>query len=867
MADGPTAPPVQTEKRQEIRLADYTPPAFLVDQVALDFDLDPALTVVQARLQMRRAAPGPLVLYGRALDLRALRLNGQTLGDNRYAVEGGTLTIIDAPDEVLLETEIGIAPETNTELSGLYLSGAGFFTQCEPEGFRRITYFPDRPDVMARYTVTLRADKAAYPVLLSNGNRVAAGEDGARHWARWEDPHPKPSYLFALVAGRLAAVKDRFTTRSGRSVDLGIWVEPGDEPRCGHAMAAVKSAMKWDEDTFGLEYDLDVFNIAAVSDFNAGAMENKGLNIFNSAYVLASQATATDADFQNVERVIAHEYFHNWTGDRVTCRDWFQLSLKEGLTVFRDQEYMAGQFSAATKRIADVRMLRTTQFRDDAGPLAHPVRPASYLEINNFYTTTIYEKGAEVVRMYRTLIGREAFRHGMDIYIARHDNSAATVEDFLAAMQAATPIDLGQMMRWYEQAGTPEITVGEAYDEAARRYTLTLRQTTRPTPGQQVKQPFLIPVAYGLLDASGQEIAAGTLVLREAEQDFVFEDMAAAPVPSLFRMFSAPVKWLGQTRQRLAFLAAHDADDFNRWDSLQQYASLVLLDAVKTVQEGGDFVLDEGLRTAIEGLLADAAHDPAFAAEAMILPSESLLADAMEVVDPDALFAVRNAARAALGTALQGAFRSAYERFGQVAADDISGTAMGKRALKTVALGYLAAAGDDAPAAAQFAAAGNMTDQLAALGLLVERQGPERAAALTSFYEQWRGNRLVIDKWFAVQARSTARDTLAQVQKLMQHPDFEIRNPNRLRALIGAFTGNQVRFHDKSGAGYDLLGDMILMVDPINPQIAARLATALGTWRRYDAARQARMKAVLQRILTGDNLSHNTYEMASKALA
>ncbi len=582
MADGQLPP----QPRQEIHLADYTKPAFLVDYVALSFDLDPAATVVRARLTVRRQAPGPLVLDGKALTLLEVKLDGEALGGNNYSVTPEALVIPEVPEVFTLETAVRIAPETNTELSGLYMSGAGFFTQCEPEGFRRITYFPDRPDVMARYEVTLSADKAKYPVLLSNGDQQAAGEDGARHWARWYDPHPKPAYLFALVAGDLVAVKDEFITKSGKVVELGIYVQPGNEDACGHAMAAVKSSMKWDEQRFGLEYDLGVFNIAAVSDFNAGAMENKGLNIFNTAYVLAKPETATDGDFQGVERVIAHEYFHNWTGDRVTCRDWFQLSLKEGLTVFRDQEYMGDQFSAAVKRIADVRMLRTTQFRDDAGPLAHPVRPSSFIEINNFYTTTIYEKGAEVVRMVQTLIGRAAFRRGFDTYIERHDNSAATVEDFLAAMQSATDVDLSQMLRWYEQAGTPEIEAEEAYDQEARSFTLTLRQSTKPTPQQETKLPFLIPVAIGLLDRNGIELAHDLLILDQAEQRFTFTDIAEPPIPSLFRHFSAPVKLKDQPRARLAFLAASDTDLFNRWDALQQYATLVLLEAVAAQQRG-----------------------------------------------------------------------------------------------------------------------------------------------------------------------------------------------------------------------------------------------------------------------------------------
>ena len=861
MADGQNP-----SSRKPIRLADYAKPAFAVDEVALDFDLDPAATIVRATLKLRRQAPGPLVLDGKHLELRDVKLNDETLGDNRYTVTEKSLTVHAVPDAFVLRTEVKISPEKNTELSGLYMSGTGFFTQCEPEGFRKITYFPDRPDVMARYKVTMRADQAKYPVLLSNGNQTGAGEEDGRVWATWEDPHPKPSYLFALVAADLVAVKDSFTTASGRHVDLGIWVAAGDEGRCGHAMYALKKAMKWDEQTFGLEYDLDMFNIAAVSDFNAGAMENKGLNIFNTAYVLASADTATDADFQNVERVIAHEYFHNWTGDRVTCRDWFQLSLKEGLTVFRDQEYMADQFSAAVKRIADVRLLRATQFRDDAGPLAHAVRPASYLEINNFYTTTIYEKGAEVVRMYRTLIGRAAFRKGMDIYIARNDNSAATVEDFFDAMQAASAVDLKQIMRWYDQAGTPEITFDEAYDATAKRFTLTLRQVTRPTPGQDEKAPFLIPVAMALLDDDGKELHTETLRLAEPEQAFTFENIAVRPVPSLLRNFSAPVKLKGQERARLAFLAAKDTDLFNRWDALQQYATIVLLDAVQRQQMGQRFALDEGLLEAVAATLRDAGRDPAFAAEALSLPGESLLADAMDVVDPDAIRGVREAARKALGLALQEDFRAAYETFGDADAADVSGPAIARRAMKNTALGYLCAAGDVARAAGQFNASANMTDRLAALANLSDVADENRDEAFAAFYAAWKHNALVLDKWFAAQARGGAPDTLERVQALTRHPDFDLRNPNRVRALVGAFTGNQAKFHALSGAGHRLLADTVIALDAINPQIAARLVTAMGSWRRYDVTRQGLMKAELERILAREALSHNTYEMASKAL-
>jgi aminopeptidase N len=862
MADG------QIAARKPIHLADYQLPAFTVDRVKLEFDLHPRVTWVASTLTLRRTGAGPLRLDGKNLKLREISLNGELLHENQYSVDDTGLSIDGAPDTCTVETLVEICPEQNTELQGLYISGSGFFTQCEPEGFRRITYFPDRPDVMARFHVTLRADSERFPVLLSNGNLLDKGEEDGKAFAVWEDPHPKPAYLFALVAANLVPLRDEFTTASGRKVKLGIWVARGDEGRCAHAMAALKRAMNWDEETFGLEYDLDLFNIAAVSDFNAGAMENKGLNIFNTAYVLASAETATDTDFQNVERVVAHEYFHNWTGNRVTCRDWFQLSLKEGLTVFRDQEYMGSQFSAAVKRIADVRLLRSTQFRDDAGPLAHPVRPASYLEINNFYTTTIYEKGAEVVRMIRTLIGTEAFRQGMDLYIARNDNKAATVENFLAAMQEAAPArDLSQMMRWYTQAGTPEISITEEYIALGGKYTLTLRQHTAPTPGQDEKLPFLIPVVLGLVGPEGEDCRAEMVVLKETEQSFVFAGLPAKPVPSLFRNFSAPVKLKGMKREQLAFLAARDRNQFNRWDALQRYATLVMMEAIEGYQAGHPYVLDDGLKDAIAAILRESPRDPAFAAEALTLPSETLLADEMTVVDPDAIHAVREATRHALGQALRDRFNGIYSEFAKARSADLSANAMAARALKNAALSYVAAAGDLSRAAEQFVNSENMTDTLAALALLAERPGNRRDAALESFHAKWRTTPLVLDKWFAVQCRACAPDTQDRVRQLLVHPDFDWRNPNRVRAVLASFSANPAVFHDASGAGYRLLTDAVLHLDTLNPQVAARLATALSAWRRYAPARQLLMQTELKRLLARERLSPNTYEVVSKALA
>ena len=871
----------------EVRLADYQPPPFLVDHVELQFDLDEADTRVTSRLTLRRnpAAPpdAPLVLDGEALTLLRLARDGETLGDNHYRTGHGTLVIPDMPDACELAVDTRIAPVDNTELSGLYVSNGSFFTQCEAEGFRRITYFPDRPDVMARYTVTITADKERIPVMLSNGNPGAVTDLGdGRHRVTWTDPHPKPSYLFALVAGDLVAVKDSFTTRSGRQVDLGIWVRAGDEDRCGHAMRSLKTAMKWDEDVFGLEYDLDVFNIAAVSDFNMGAMENKGLNVFNTKYVLADQGSATDSDFQGIESVIAHEYFHNWTGDRVTCRDWFQLSLKEGLTVYRDQEFSADQGSRAVKRIGDVRVLRAAQFREDAGPLAHPVQPQRYMAIDNFYTATVYQKGAEVIRMMATIIGREAFRRGMDLYFARHDNHAVTIDDFVAAMQDASGVDLGPFKLWYHQAGTPALSVEDSHDPAARRYTLTLRQNTPPTPGQPDKRPLVVPVAMGLIADDGSELPArlageaeakpGTrvLMLTEAEQNFVFEDVAALPTPSLLRGFSAPVKLSGLSLERLQFLAAHDTDPFVRWDSGQQYATQVLLQAVEAWQPGRRIDVPDGIVGAAIATLHDAGADPAFAAEALTLPSETFLADHMTVANPDAIHAVRQAARAAIGAQLTPILQAKYQELADDGPYSIDGASIGRRALRNVCLAYLAAGlpkHGAALAKEQYDSWRNMTDVLAALSVLSHIDVPQRGSALRNFYNAWHEDDLVLDKWFAIQAMSDL-GTPRAVRKLSEHADFDLRNPNRVRALVASFaSGNPARFHDASGEGYQFLADIIVELDPRNPQVAARMVAPLGQWRRFDAERQALMQQELRRILELPGLSRNTFEMASKSLA
>ena len=872
-----------------IHRKDYRPPAFLVDRVDLDFDLDPSATIVRARLALRRnpAHGNPaeaLRLDGGPLELLDIALDGMPLPQTRYGIgSDGALTLADPPDACTLETRVRIAPDRNTELSGLYTSGGNFYTQCEAEGFRRITFFPDRPDVMSRYSVTITADRARCPVLLSNGNPEGSGEaEGGRHWARWVDPHPKPSYLFALVAGDLVGVHDRFTTRSGRRVALNIWVRRGDEDRCGHAMDSLKRAMRWDEEVFGLEYDLDVFNIAAVSDFNMGAMENKGLNVFNTKYVLASRETATDADWQGIETVVAHEYFHNWTGNRVTCRDWFQLSLKEGLTVFRDQEFSADQGSRAVKRIRDVRALRAAQFPEDAGPMAHPVRPDSYIEIDNFYTPTVYQKGAEVVRLLHTRIGPEAFRKGMGLYIARHDNQAVTIEDFRLAMQDASGVDLSAFEGWYAQAGTPELTAEDSYDPATRRYTLTLRQHTPPTPGQAEKHPLPIPVAMGLLGPNGHALPTrlageataqeGTrlLLLEQAEQRFVFEEVSARPVPSLLRGFSAPVRLKGIPRERLRFLAVHDTDPFVRWDSGQQYSAALMLEMIAAYRRGEELGFDPALAESVTATLADAEADPAFAAEALLLPGEGVLADQMEVADPEAIHLVRQHLRREIGRRCTDVLRATYDVLTDTGPYRIDGRSIGRRALRNACLAYLAAAGEEGIrlAAAQFTTQANMTDVLAALSLLADTDDPARAAALTEFHARWRGDDLVLDKWFSIQAMSARPDTVAQVRALYAHPDFDLRNPNRARALIGAFaSGNPARFHDASGEGYRFLADAVIALDPINGATAARLVSPLGLWRRQAPERAALMRQELERVLALPGLSRGTYEKVSKALA
>ncbi|MBK1716877.1 aminopeptidase N [Thiocystis violacea] len=869
-----------------VHLKDYQPPEFLIDRVDLRFELDPERTRVESRLALRRnpaatRGNGDLCLHGEQLDLEQVAINGHVLSASEYRLDPRTLTLHRVPDRFTLETRVRIHPNLNTALEGLYQSGDMLCTQCEAEGFRRITYFLDRPDVMARYGTTLIADKKRFPVLLSNGNQVEREDlaDG-RHLVKWEDPFPKPSYLFALIAGHLSAMEDRFTTASGREIALRIFVEPHNLDKCEHAMRSLKKAMRWDEERFGREYDLDVFMIVAVSHFNMGAMENKGLNVFNDKFVLARPDTATDVDFDGIESVIAHEYFHNWTGNRITCRDWFQLSLKEGFTVYRDQEFSADVGSRGVKRISDARLLRAHQFPEDAGPLAHPVRPDSYIEINNFYTATVYQKGAEVVRMQANLLGPELFRKATDLYFERHDGQAVTTDDFVRRMEEASGRDLGQFRRWYRQAGTPELRVQADFDPAAGRYTLRIRQLTPPTPGQSLKEPFHIPLAIGLLGSDGADLpvwlageprppAPGTRVLelKTVEECFELIGLAARPVPSLLRGFPAPVKLrFDYGDEELLFLMAHDSDGFNRWDAAQTLMQRLLLALVADPAARIPDVFFDAFGRA----LLDPGGDKALLAEVLSLPSESYLGDQMEVVDVDGIHRAHRALGQAIGERLNEPLLAVY-----CANDDsdpyvFTPEAVGRRSLKNLALGYLTQAGDAGGrelCRIQFAAARNMTDVMAALRLLVDLDPDQGPRALEDFRRRWSSESLVMDKWFAVQATSPREDALERVIALMGHPDFSPRNPNRVRSLIGAFcNANQVRFHAPDGAGYRFLADRVLELDPLNPQIAARLLKAMIRWRRFDPERQALMRGEIRRVLDSSELSTDVFEVASKAL-
>ena len=874
-----------TSTPQAVHLRDYTPPAFRVDTVDLRFELGEETTRVESTLRLQRngSHDRPLELDGEGLKLVSVAMDGETLEPGDYSVDAGSLTIPEPPSRFELKVVTEIRPQDNKSLEGLYQSSGNFCTQCEAEGFRKITYFPDRPDVMATYSTTIVADAERYPVLLSNGNPVESGKlDGGRHWVRWEDPFPKPSYLFALVAGDLGVVEDSFTTRSGREVKLQLFVEHHNLDKCDHAMASLKKAMRWDEETYGREYDLDIYMVVAVDDFNMGAMENKGLNIFNSKFVLARPDTATDADYENIESVIAHEYFHNWSGNRVTCRDWFQLSLKEGFTVFRDEQFTADMTSEAVKRIKDVTVLRNIQFPEDDGPMAHPVRPESYVEINNFYTPTVYNKGAEVVRMQHTLLGAETFRRGADLYFQRFDGQAVTVEDFVTCMEEASGRDLAQFRRWYSQAGTPELEVAGDFDADKGEYRLHVRQSCPPTPGQPDKAPFHIPLRMGLLDESGEPLSLHlegesgdgelekTLEVTEPEQTFVFRHVSSRPIPSLLRGFSAPVK-LGfdYTDEELAFLMARDTDAFNQWEAGQRLAIRVLLRLVERWQTGEELVLDENFADAF-GKVLKQGGDPSLTAEALRLPSETYLAEQMETVDVDGIHAAREFLRRALGERFQESLLKHYRTLAETAVGADS-EAIAARKLRNACLGFLMALEDPVVISlcdSQFSHADNMTDSIAALGLLAHTDCEEGREALHAFYKRWKEDPLVMDKWLAVQATSPLPGTLDRVQVLMDHPVFDIRNPNRVRALIGSFArGNPVQFHAASGEGYRFVADQVLTLDAFNPQVAARLAGTFNQWKRFDEQRQSLAQKELERMQAHPGLSRDVYEVVSKALA
>ena len=878
-----------------IYLKDYTPSPFLIRTIELDVALFDDYARVTSRLTVQRnpaatAPDTPLTLDGEELTLESLTLNGRTLVAAEYALTGNRLTIPDVPGEFVLETRCSIRPQTNTKLSGFYVSKDGFFSQCEAEGFRRITYFIDRPDVMARYTTTLHADKTRYPVLLANGNLVGHGDEAAtkagglaRHWARWEDPFPKPCYLFAMVIAKLDLLEDSFVTHSGKNARLAIYVEPGKLDQAGFAMLGLKKAMKWDEDTFGLELDLDQYMIVAVGDFNAGAMENKGLNIFNTKYVLARPDTATDIDYQNIDAVVAHEYFHNWTGNRVTCRDWFQLSLKEGLTVFRDQEFTADMYSRPVQRIRDVRNLRASQFPEDASPMAHPVRPQSYEEIGNFYTATVYSKGAEVVRMIHTLIGVDNFRKGMDLYFERHDGQAVTTGDFVQAMADASSVDLTQFKRWYEQAGTPVLEVTDTYEPDAKRYVMTVRQSCPPTPGQPEKKPFHIPLALGLVAPDGSDIplrlegeretpsATRVLSLTEPEHRFVFENVPAKPVPSLIRNFSAPVIVKREYDEgSLRHLMEYDSDTFNRWEAGQRLATLLMMRAIEDVGAGRALSTPEMFVEAFGHILANAQKDPAYTAEALTLPTENFLAEQMAIVNPDAIHRVRVGYARDLATFHRDALLAAYHANETAGPYSPDAAAAGKRSLRNRCLAYLMETGTPDTcdlAFHQFSTADNMSDSIAALAVLADFDCAERTRALASFYERWKDEPLVVDKWLRVQAMSRLPGTLAEVKRLKAHAAFSITNPNKVYALFGAFsTGNHVRFHAADGSGYAYLADQIIALDKLNPSVAARMARAFDRWKKFDPGRQWHARSALERIQETPGLSKDVLEIVSKGL-
>ncbi len=879
-----------------IYLKDYQVPPFLIDKTELVFDLGEAHSEVQSRLQMRRnpdcqQSNPALVLNGLEMELLELRIDGELKAEESYEIDSETLTISALPDEFLLECKTRILPQDNTSLEGLYRSRTMYCTQCEAEGFRKITYYLDRPDVMSEFVTTIKADKAQYPVLLSNGNPIDQGEDGeGRHWATWHDPFKKPAYLFALVAGDLDRVDDEFVTASGRSVSLRIFVESKDVNKVDHAMASLKRSMRWDEEVYGREYDLDIFMIVAVDDFNMGAMENKGLNIFNTSCVLARPEISTDATYQRVEAIVAHEYFHNWSGNRVTCRDWFQLSLKEGFTVYRDAEFSADMGSATVKRVEDVSLLRTLQFAEDGGPMAHPVRPASYMEISNFYTLTIYEKGAELVRMIANLLGKEDFRKGSDLYFDRHDGQAVTTDDFVKAMEDASGRDLGQFRRWYSQAGTPVLNVSGDYDADAQTFTLNVTQSCPPTPESETKEPFHIPLAMGLLGEAGElalhlrgDDAPGetednthrVLEVTAASQSFVFENVHERPVPSLLRGLSAPVKLhYGYSREDLTLLMRADSDGFSRWNACQQLGVEVIHQAMEAWKAGGAIVVDPLLVEAYRSILNEGGLDKAMVALMLTLPTEGYLSELATEIDVDAIHYARQGVKQELARALKNEFIGIYESYDHSIPYVADAKSIAARSLCNVALAYLMASGDlhmlD-KCYQQYLSSNNMTDVMAALASLVnsEQEGAElsRRKALEDFHNKWQEESLVLNQWLSVQASSSMSGGLERVKALMEHSAFDIKNPNKARSLIGGFcAGNPVNFHRADGEGYVFLADQILVLNDLNPQIAARLLGPLTKWRKYDVNRQQFMQRELERIKAAPNLSKDVFEVVTKSL-
>ena len=873
-----------------IFLKDYQPPVYLVDHVKLHFALHETQTVVTSILTVKlnsenKQADKSFVLDGQNLQLLSVKVDGKALSEKEYVCDSETLSLANIPDTCELEIQTQINPIENKALEGLYLSSGMFCTQCEAQGFRRITYFPDRPDVMSIFEVTIIGDKEKYPILLSNGNLIDKGEaDNGQHWVTWQDPSLKPSYLFALVAGDLFCKEDTYTTMSGREITLQVFVEVENSHKCDHALMSLKQAMKWDEDTYGREYDLDIYMIVAVNDFNMGAMENKGLNVFNASCVLASPDTATDADYYTIQSIIAHEYFHNWSGNRVTCRDWFQLSLKEGFTVFRDQEFSADLNSRAVKRIDDVNVLRNAQFAQDSGPMAHPIRPDHYIEISNFYTVTVYNKGAEVVRMIRNLVGGEGFRKGTDLYFDRHDGQAVTTEDFVASMQDANDVDLTLFKNWYSQAGTPELDVSGIYNEKDKTYTIDIKQHCPDTTGQKNKKPFHIPLQLGLLDKNGTDIAlyltgdknnSGstqiTLELTEKTQSFIFSKVASEPVISINRGFTSPVKThLNYSNDELSFLFSHDSDEFNRWDAGQSLSINTLLDLIESFKNNKPLLLPDHVIRSYKNTLTNPDLDKALIAQAMTLPSEGYLADQLEVVDVDGIHQARTFMRNELAKALKNEFKNSLQQ-GQSSANYLfHADEMARRDLNHTCLSYLMTLQDSNTikfCKTQFETANNMTDVLSALSNLSHYDTELRQQALDSFFEKWQHDAQVVEKWFAIQAASDLPDVLDKVKTLMQHDAFTLTNPNKVRSLIGRFcAGNIAHFHNIDGSGYAFLADQVLALDAMNPQIAARLVQSMSRWRRYDDKRQGLMKKQLERILNKKDLSKDVYEIASRSL-